>query len=225
MDRRDFLKNSTAVAATASSAALTGSQAAESSSEPDVFVYGSTPGGIAAAIQAARRGCEVVLACPKMHPGGMTASGLCTTDAVRRELFGGLVLEFIDGVRKDYLREMGENSPDWPLIRDGWFYEPSVAERVFERMLEAEAENLTYLPGRHLVEAKVSDGKVESLELEEPNGARHSVSAQTFVDGTYEGDLAAAAGVPYRVGREGREEHGESLAGIHYMNWKTGEQI
>src|SRR5690606_22286078 len=42
---------------------------------------------------------------------------------------------------------------------------------------------------------------------------------------TYEGDLAAAAGVPYRVGREGRDEYAESLAGIHYMNWRTGEQI
>src|SRR6185503_9936066 len=38
-------------------------------------------------------------------------------------------------------------------------------------------------------------------------------------------DLAGAAGVPYRVGREGREEFGESFAGIHYMDWKTGRQI
>ena len=65
----------------------------------DVFVYGSTPGGVAAAVEAARRGCKVVLACPKNHAGGMAASGLSTTDAVRREMFGGLMLEFIEGVR------------------------------------------------------------------------------------------------------------------------------
>lgn len=223
MDRRHFIQQTAIIASPIT--ALARSQVSIIWSDPDVFVYGSTPGGIAAAIEAARRGCSVVLACPKMNPGGMTASGLCTTDAVRRELFGGLVLEFIEGVREDYLREMGENSPDWPLIRDGWFYEPSVAERVFERMLGAEAENLTWLPGRHLIEAKAFDGKVNSLELEEPNGQKHAVSAQTFIDATYEGDLAAAARVPFRVGREGREEHGESLAGIHYMNWKTGEQI
>ena len=64
----------------------------------DVFVYGSTPGGCAAAIEAARRGCKVILACPQQHPGGMMASGLSTTDAVRREMFGGLVIEFINGV-------------------------------------------------------------------------------------------------------------------------------
>jgi hypothetical protein len=53
----------------------------------------------------------------------------------------------------------------------------------------------------------------------------HAIAARTFIDGTYEGDLAAAAKVPYRVGREGREEHGEPFAGIHYMNWRTGRQI
>jgi hypothetical protein len=36
------------------------------------------------------------------------------------------------------------------------------------------------------------------------------------VDGTYEGDLMAAAGVDWTIGREGREEYGESLAGKQY---------
>lgn len=31
----------------------------------DVFVYGSTPGGIAAAVEVAQRGLKVVLACPQ----------------------------------------------------------------------------------------------------------------------------------------------------------------
>lgn len=121
----------------------------------DVFVYGSTPGGIAAAIEAARRGCKVVLACPKLHPGGMAASGLSTTDAVRREIFGGLVVEFINGVREEYRRTISENSPDWKLIQDGWYYEPSVAERVFDRLIEAEAARLACWRGHHLLGATV----------------------------------------------------------------------
>ena len=39
-----------------------------------------------------------------------------------------------------------------------------------------------------------------------------SLSADYFVDATYEGDLMAGAGVEYRVGREARSEYGESLA-------------
>ena len=191
----------------------------------DVFVYGSTPGGCAAAIEAARRGCEVILACPQQHPGGMMASGLSTTDAVRREMFGGLVIEFINGVREEYRQTIGENSEEWRRIQDGWFYEPSVAERVFDQLLEAEADALAFLRGYYLVNATVQADRVTTVKLEATDESQLLVSAKTFIDGTYEGDLAAAANVPYRVGREGIEEHEESRAGIHYMNWKTGEQI
>ena len=67
--------------------------------------------------------------------------------------------------------------------------------------------------------------RIVSVEIEDARGGLSNVFAKTFIDGTYEGDLAAAAKVPYRVGREGRDEYGESLAGIHYMNWKTGQPI
>jgi len=155
----------------------------------------------------------------------MAASGLSTTDAVRREMFGGLMLEFIEGVRQEYLKTLGMDSPEWKLIRDGWYYEPSVAEHAFDRMIEREAKRLDFLRGHHLLGATVVKDRVTQVELETPQGTRLMVQAKTFIDGTYEGDLAAAAKVPYRVGREGRDEFGESLAGVHYMNWKTGKQI
>ncbi|HWA96999.1 MAG TPA: FAD-dependent oxidoreductase [Pirellulales bacterium] len=224
LDRRDFLR----AAATGVAAAAWGPVLAAPAAAPttcDVFVYGSTPGGAAAAIEAARHGCRVVLACPQKHPGGMAASGLSTTDAVRPELFGGLVAEFIAGVRDEYRRTLGEASPEWKLIKDGWFYEPSVAERVFQRLLDEQSERLTFLRAHHLVDAIVAGDRIRSATLDAPDGSRIVVAADTFVDGTYEGDLAAAANVPYRVGREGRDEFGESMAGIHYMNWRTGEQI
>ena len=211
--RRDFLLTTT----TAAAAALLRAQEAE---EVDVLVYGSTPGGIAAAVEAARRDCSVILACPKTHPGGMSASGLCTTDAVRRKMFGGFVLEFTRRVRADYAARLGEASPEWPLIRDGWFYAPSVAERVFAEILAAEPR-LRWRKGRHLVAARAEGSRLVEVEFDDGSKVR----AKTFIDGTYEGDLAAAAGVPCRVGREGRDEFGEPLAGIHYMNWREGKPI
>jgi hypothetical protein len=223
LSRRNFLGTTFA----SSSLALVGSAQAQSQAtqSTDVFVYGSTPGGIAAALEASRRGCRVILACPKVNPGGMTASGLCTTDAVRRELFGALVGEFITRVRAHYLATLGENSADYPLTRDGWFYEPSVAETVFEDMLGEQADRLTFLRGHHLTEASTENGIITQVGCEDPNGTTHRIRAGTFIDGTYEGDLAAKAGVAYRVGRESSGEFGESLAGIHYMDWKKGVQI
>jgi hypothetical protein len=42
-----------------------------------------------------------------------------------------------------------------------------------------------------------------------------------FVDGTYEGDLFAAAGARYRVGRESRAEFNELHAGVVYQDYET----
>lgn len=143
--RREFLSH-TAVFGAAVSAGLPCSMAQEAA-EPasvrcDVFVYGSTPGGSAAAIEAARRGCKVVLACPKNHPGGMAASGLSTTDAVRRELFGGLVAEFIAGVREEYRQTLGENSPDWKLYPKKAFGPAQPGQVPYGAMLPVKLNNL-----------------------------------------------------------------------------------
>jgi hypothetical protein len=232
MKRREFLLASAVAAVAAKRSTTAGEPAAANSPVPaaknlacDVFVYGSTPGGVAAAIEAARRGVKVLLACPKNHPGGMAASGLCTTDAVRRQMFGGSVIEFIGRVRAIYERSIGAGSPEWPLVHDGWFYAPSVAEQAFQELLDAESPRLDYRKRHHLLAARVEAGRILSVDLEDARGTRLHVTARTFIDGTYEGDLAAAAGVPCRVGREGRAEFGESMAGIHYMNFRTGKQI
>lgn len=231
MRRRQFLKSNLAAALVAG--ASRGAGGTEEADQPvvpqrmscDTFVYGSTPGGIASAVEAARRGDRVVLACPKENPGGMAASGLCTTDAVRRHLFGGLVIEFISNVADRYRQILGDDKEQWKLVHDGWYYEPSVAEHAFREMLAAEERRLQWVPGHWLSKASVEGGRITAVDLDGPDGKVISCTARTFIDGTYEGDLAAKAKVPYRVGREGRDEYGESKAGIHYMNWRTGEQI
>ncbi len=57
---------------------------------------------------------------------------------------------------------------------------------------------------------EIEDDRIESIRTLDGAVYRGSV----FIDATYEGDLMAAAGVTYRVGRESTEEYGEQWAGV-----------
>ena len=64
----------------------------------DVAVYGGTPAGVTAAIQAARLGKSVVLISFNGFVGGMTSGGLTATDLGKKESIGGMALEFYQRV-------------------------------------------------------------------------------------------------------------------------------
>jgi len=53
-------------------------------------------------------------------------------------------------------------------------------------------------------------GGIREIKME--SGKR--LSGKMFIDATHEGDLLAAAGVSYRVGREALSEYGEKWNGV-----------
>jgi len=179
----------------------------------DVIVYGGTPAGVCAAIGAAREGASVTLVEPTAHLGGVNTGGLCFSDSNQmvREALRGLFEEFHQRIEDDYTKR-GVSLPYSVAVKDTrpWTYEPHVAARVFGAMLR---------------EAGVSVATGRQLQRVEKDGARigklvaaggDPFSAKVFVDATYEGDLMAAAGVTWVIGREGRKEFNESLAGKQY---------
>lgn len=182
----------------------------------DVIVYGATPGGFCAAIAASREGASVLLLEPTDHIGGVNTGGLSFSDSnqtVRRTVMG-LFDEWHTRVEKDY-NERGVSLPYKVGVKDQsvWTYEPHVAMRVTRAMLE-EAK-VKVLP-KHVLKSVAKDGgKITRLET-----SAGTFEAKTFVDATYEGDLMAAAGVSWTIGREGKKEYGESLAGKQYTKGK-----
>jgi hypothetical protein len=187
----------------------------------DVVVYGGTPGGIASAIAAARLGHTVALLEYHRHIGGMSASGLGKSDIETREAVGGLFREFVGRVYKYYVAKYGEGSENVKLCRDGYYYEPSVAERIFEEMI-AEPGRIRLRKGRRLETVTRSGRRVTGLLVRDrATGAAEEYRAQIFIDATYEGDLAAYAGARYRLGREPRSEFNELHAGVVYMDVNT----
>lgn len=170
----------------------------------DVAVYGGTAGGIMAAISAARSGATVVLIERTRWLGGMVTSGLGATDVASRTLVGGLTREFYTRIGAVYdVKQFGE--------RVAWYHEPHVATDVFEAMLaDAGVQVLVKSPLDRSVEPERTGSRLTSIRL--TTGT--TVFARVFVDATYEGDLMAAAGVPFTVGREASSKYGESLAGV-----------
>ncbi|TWU04816.1 FAD-dependent oxidoreductase [Stieleria varia] len=185
-------------------------------SHADVVVYGSTPGGFCAAIAAAREGASVILLEPTDHVGGMNTGGLshCDSNQMVRSTVMGLFDEWHKRVVKDYT-DRGLKAPYEPTRKDQslWTFEPHVAMRVTMQMLEE--AGVTVLTERYLTAVEKGGPRITSLVTK--NG---TFTAKVFVDGTYEGDLMAAAGVDWTIGREGRDEYGESLAGKQYPKKK-----
>lgn len=182
----------------------------------DVIVYGSTPGGFCAAIAAAREGASVILLEPTAHVGGVNTGGLCFSDSNQtvRSTVMGLFDEWHRRVEADY-QSRDVKLPYEVAVKDQthWTYEPHVAMRVTRAMLdEAGVAVLTKQP---LLRVEKEGVRIRAIVTEQG-----TFEAKTFVDASYEGDLLAAAGVSWTIGREGRAEFGESLAGKQYPKKK-----
>ena len=160
----------------------------------DICVYGGTPGGVGAAVQAQRSGKKAVLAVFRRHVGGMTSGGLTAVDLGKKESIGGMAAEF--------LNSMGKWSD----------FSSSQAEQGFRKML-AEAGVKVYYEHR-LKSVEKKDHRIQALVFE--NGNR--IEAKVFVDATYEGDLLGRAGVSYHVGRESNAQYGETINGFQITN-------
>jgi hypothetical protein len=165
--------------------------------ETDVVVYGATSGGVTAAVRAARCGLRVVLLAFDDRVGGMTASGLGETDVGDARTVGGLARSFYADVAAAY------HAPD-----PHWKVEAHVAEEIFLRWLDEAGVVLRHR--RHLLDVTTTGGRITQLRTDDGSSYR----AKVYVDASYEGDLLAAAGVSYTVGRESSATYDESIAGV-----------
>lgn len=186
----------------------------------DVVVTGATPGGIGAAVHAARADLDTLLVAYNEHLGGMMASGLGMTDTLLHPGKGRspVLDEFFDRVATHYREEYGPKSEQYRTCNNGLVFEPNVAEATFDALVNAEP-TLTVEHGWYPAAAERSGSKITEATFESFSGESSlAVCGEAFVDATYEGDLAATAGVPYRVGRESREKYGERFAGTVFTD-------
>ncbi len=191
----------------------------------DVVVYGGTSAGVIAAVEVAESGRSVLLIAPTGRLGGLSSGGLGATDIGNKNAIGGRSRDFYRRVAAHYADDAAwtlQERDDYAgggRLKPGddtmWTFEPHVAEAIFEALVREAGvpvwrdERLDRHAGVKMKDARIVEIKMHS---------GRSVQGRVFIDATYEGDLLAAAGVSYTVGREGNDEYGETLNGVQTKN-------
>lgn len=202
----------------------------------DVVVYGGNSAAIIAAVEAKRLGKSVIVISPDKHLGGLSSGGLGFTDTGNKATIGGLSREFYHRIWKHYdndaawrwqkRSEYGNQGQGTPAVdgaqRTMWIFEPHAAERVFEDLVKE--HDITVLRDQWLDRSPggVTMEKQRVVQIRTESGK--SFAGKMFIDATYEGDLMAAARVPYTLGREANSQYGETWNGIqvgtlHHKHW------
>ncbi len=191
----------------------------------DIVIYGGTASGVIAAVQAKKMGRTVVIVSPDKHLGGLSSGGLGFTDTGNKAVIGGLARDFYHRVWKHYdqpgawtqqkREEYGNKGQGTPAMdgdeRTMWIFEPHVAEQIFEEYVKE--FGIPVLRDEWLDRAtgvKKDGARITSITTL----SGRTYEGRMFIDATYEGDLMAAAGVDYHVGREAKSVYSEDWAGV-----------
>ena len=180
----------------------------------DLAVFGGTPSGIATAVTAGRKGLKVALISSNDQLGGILTNGLGAMDRLYTGFRSPLFNEITENIIDFYINKYGENSEQVKVCKDTRLtFEPHVAEIVFNNIVESNKRIKifkSFIPN-HL---HIENNQINSLEIKSiVNKEKLKLIAKTYVDASYEGDLVALSGVPYRVGRESNKEFNEPHAG------------
>jgi flavin-dependent dehydrogenase len=177
----------------------------------EIVVYGGTSGGLVAGFQAKAMGHSVIVIEPSAREGGLTTGGLGQTDIGNKMVIGGLSREFYRRIARHYANDQAWKWQTRQEYRDSgqtrtapgeetmWTFEPAAALKVYRDWI-AET-GLEVVRGERLDRARgvrKEGGRIVAITME----SGRVFAGRMFIDATYEGDLMAAAGVRYTVGRE-----------------------
>ncbi|MEZ4900608.1 MAG: FAD-dependent oxidoreductase [Spirosomataceae bacterium] len=192
----------------------------------DIIVYGGTASAVMAAVQVKKMGKSVIIVSPDKHLGGLSSGGLGFTDTGDKTVIGGLSKEFYQRLFNHYdsekawiwqQKEEFGNKGQSTVALDGalksmWIFEPHVAENTFEQYIKE--NNIEVIRNEYLDRSTkgITKKGTAIVSFKSLNG--NSYQGKMFIDATYEGDLMAAAGVSYHVGREANSVYNEKWNGV-----------
>ena len=178
---------------------IPGYRHAKNGGKYDLIVVGAGLAGISTAVSAARLGLKVALIHDRPVLGGNNSTEIRVRmgGGIRQEPYpnlGNLLLEYAHD--KTASAQAPENYQEWKK----------------EKILSDE-ENITLLRNCRACQAVTRRSRIRAvLARDNASGALIRLKAPLFADCTGDGNLGAMAGADYAVGRESKEESGETTA-------------
>ncbi len=160
--------------------------------EAQVIVVGGGPGGIGAAVSAARQGADVLLVEHYGFLGGMATAG--EVNPFMPNHLNGASLD--TGIFEQWVDRMATYGGVRPGSR---VFDPQVARLAAEDLCDEAGVRLLYHHRAAHVEA--SSGRIDGVVLHSKSGLT-AARAQIWIDSTGDGDLAAMAGCEFDYGNE-----------------------
>ena len=183
--------------------------------EYDVIVVGGGPGGVPAALAAARAGSKTLIAERYGFFGGLATAGLMgplfgyaemkdpyvqytknpdTSGNGGPLILGGIPLEIVRKLQDWGAAPRNENI-QWEAIR----FDPEMLKHLLDAMVTEAGVDILF----HTFVTGVigTEDHIDYLVLESKSG-RQAVKAGVFIDATGDGDVAAYAGAEYTKGRK-----------------------
>lgn len=156
----------------------------------DVLVVGGGPAGVTAALAAAKNGSKTL--CIERHGmlGGVWTAGLLNPlfDTAGK---GWLVPELITRLRE---------RKAWKPWKWTHTFDIEAMKLVLEQMMQEAGAQWWYYS--YVVDSIVENGRIRGVVVESKSG-REAILAKVIIDASGDGDVAARAGIPYEVGRDG----------------------
>ena len=197
----------------------------------DVLVIGGGPAGVAAALAAGRSGADTLLIERAAYLGGMMTGGLVislngyrlhkdyvkgfpTSNWDTQLIVKGISLEVLTAVQ-EAKGALDQGHAGDPSVREN--IDPEIMVHVLDQMMEESGVNVLF--NTFTFDAVLEKGILKGVALANKSGPQ-VVLADVVVDTTGDADIAAAAGVPFELGRkeDGRYHGGALLMEIGGIN-------
>ncbi|GKS10791.1 hypothetical protein YDYSY3_17910 [Paenibacillus chitinolyticus] len=167
----------------------------------DVIVVGTDPEGVSAAVSASRSGLKTLLIEPRKRTvlGGLMTEGWLNSIDMNWDK----TVSTLPGKNPDYFNK--GIFKEWYEQTEGHSFDVTTAANAFNKLVTDEKNMDVSMDGYSVEPVLKQEGTAQTvtgITVTKQDGTKQTIGTKTVIDATQDADFAAAAGVPFTIGRE-----------------------